>query len=85
MPLVTENELCGCHLVLRTSKSTGARGDVQNFGGCALTQALESMTFLFDVHCASINSNRELTLNYVDTGQESLKILASEKTCITYS
>ena len=44
--LITKNELCGCQLVLRTSKSAGARGDVQNFGGCqalaapVLTQAL---------------------------------------------
>ena len=47
VPLVTKKELCGCQLVLRTSKSAGARGDVQNFGGCqapaapVLTQALE--------------------------------------------
>ena len=34
VPLVTENELCGCQLVLRTSKFAGARGDVQNFGDC---------------------------------------------------
>ena len=46
VPLVTWNELCWCQLVLRTSKSEGARGDVQNFGGCqapvapVLTQAL---------------------------------------------
>ena len=46
VPLVTKNDLCGCQLVLRTSKSAGARGDVQNFGGCqapaapVLTQAL---------------------------------------------
>ena len=38
--------MCGCHLVLKTTKSVGARGDVQNFGGCqapaapVLTQAL---------------------------------------------
>ena len=44
--LITKNELCRCQLVLRTSKSAGARGDVQNFGGCqapaapVLTQAL---------------------------------------------
>ena len=42
----TQNEHCGCQLVLRTSKSVGARGDVQNVGGCqapaapVLTQAL---------------------------------------------
>ena len=46
LPCVTYNELCGCQLVLRTSKSAGAGGDVQNFGGCqapvapVLTQAL---------------------------------------------
>jgi hypothetical protein len=28
------HELCGCQLVLRTSKPAGARGDVQKFGGC---------------------------------------------------
>ena len=45
--LVTQNELWGCQLVVRTTKSVGARGDVQNFGGCqapkapVLTQALE--------------------------------------------
>ena len=46
VPSVTYNELCGCQLVLDTSKTTGARGDVQNFGRCqalaapVLTQAL---------------------------------------------
>ena len=46
VPLVTYNEFCGYQLVLRTSKSAGARGDVQNFGRCqapaapVLTQAL---------------------------------------------
>ena len=46
VPLVTKNDLCGCQLVLRTSKSMGAIGDVQNFGGGqapaapVLTQAL---------------------------------------------
>ena len=48
VPLVTKKELCGCQLVLRTSKSAGAGGDVQNFGGCqapvapVLTQALRA-------------------------------------------
>ena len=38
-----------CQLVLRTSKSAGARGDVKNFGGCqapaapVLTKALVSV------------------------------------------
>ena len=47
-----ENELCGCTLVLKTSKSTGARGDVQNFGGYqaptapVLTQALDRIVRL---------------------------------------
>ena len=48
MSLITKNELCRCQLVLRTSKSKGARGVVQNFGGLApaaqvLTQALVLM------------------------------------------
>ena len=46
VPLVKKNVLCRCQLVSRTSKSAGAGGDVQNFGGCqapvapVLTQAL---------------------------------------------
>ena len=38
-----ETEGATCQLVLRTSKSTGDGGDVQNFDGCqapVLTQAL---------------------------------------------
>ena len=47
VPLITYIDLCGCQLVLRTSKSAGAGADVQNFGGCqapvapVLTQALD--------------------------------------------
>ena len=46
VPLVTYNEFWGCQIVSRTSKSAGAGGDVQNFGGFqapvapVLTQAL---------------------------------------------
>ena len=55
VPLVTENEVCGCQLVLRTSKSAGARCDVQNFGRCqapaelVLTQALYAHAILLTV------------------------------------
>ena len=55
VPIVTWNELCGCQLVFRTSKSAGARGDVQNFGGCqapaapVLTQANVNKTFSSEI------------------------------------
>ena len=66
VPLSTENELCGCQLVLRTSKSTGARGDVQNFGGCqapaapVLTQALLDTAFFKIVKKPSIVQEKTL-------------------------
>jgi hypothetical protein len=50
------NELCGCQLVIRTSISAGARGDVQDFGGCqapvapVLTQALLLVVQTHDIH-----------------------------------
>ena len=50
VPLVKKNVLCRCQLVSRTSKSAGARGYVQNFGGCqapVLTQALAIAKFVW--------------------------------------
>ena len=78
VPLVTNNELFGCQLLLRTSKSAGARGDVQNFGGCqapaapVLTQALFSIpNYNFDITVDFLkndffNENKKIKVYYIN-------------------